>query len=266
MPTILRTSYVFGPVKSRRLGTSLGINILPIGKKICSFNCIYCECGWNDADVNENAIQDFSVFPKQEVIKYELESTLTEINNSDIMLDVITFSGNGEPTLHPNFAEIIDDTIELKNKFVPNTHIAVLSNSTNLHNEKIVSALKKIEKPILKLDSANTNTFNKMNMFGMRENNFLINKIIEGMKKFEGNFIFQIMFLRSFIDGKTIDNTTDSEVEDLIKVLKETQPKQVMIYPVDRQTPAKNLIKLDKDEMIKIATKIEKSGFNVLYV
>ena len=283
MKTILRTNYVFGPIKSRRLGSSLGINVLPIERKICNFNCIYCECGWNSNEINNSAINtdersvtnvppDLLSFPKKELIKEELESALINIKNNSIMLDVITFSGNGEPTLHPQFAEIIDDTIELKNKFMPHIQIAVLSNATNLGNDKIVNALKKIDKPILKLDSTNINTLEKMNMYSINNRQkdglqrITIEKIIEGMKKFEGNFIFQSMFLRGKIDDIIIDNTTESEIMGLIEVMKETNPKQVMIYPIDRIPPAKNLFKLDNDEMEKIANAIENNGLNVFYV
>jgi wyosine [tRNA(Phe)-imidazoG37] synthetase (radical SAM superfamily) len=271
MATILRKSYIFGPVKSRRLGISLGINILPIEKKICNFNCIYCECGWNSKKINDNVPQNLLSFPRKEIIKLELESVLTRIKNNGEMLNVITFSGNGEPTLHPNFAEIIDDTLELRNKFIPNTQIAVLSNSTNLEKNSVIDALKKIDKPILKLDSSNIDTFEKMNMHGINNNKtngkkITIEKIIEGMKKIESNFIFQTMFLRGEINGDSIDNTTDLEIDGLINIMKETKPKQVMIYPIDRDSPVKKLVKLDRTEMKKIATIIENNGLNVLYV
>ena len=272
MQTILRTSYVFGPVRSRRLGASLGINVLPIKKKICSLNCIYCECGWNTDEINENVPQDLLSFPVSKIIKTELESVFVKIKNSSDVIDVITFSGNGEPTLHPQFAEIIDDTIELRNKYVPSVKIAVLSNSTNLGKEKIINALKKIDKPILKLDSANIDTFEKINLFGINnkkndgKNKITIEKIIEGMRKFEGNFIFQTMFLKGILNNEIIDNTTDIEINGLIEAMKTTNPKQIMIYSLDRTPPANNLIKLNSNEMKRIANIIENAGFNVMYV
>ena len=270
--TTLRTHYVFGIIKSRRLGNSLGINILPIEKKICSFNCIYCECGWNSKEVNENISQDLLTFPAKEIIHSELEIALTEIIKHSKPIDVITFSGNGEPTLHPQFSEIINETIYLRNKYLPKTQIAVLSNSTNLHKEEIINSLKQIDKPILKLDSTNINTFEKINLFKINNNKknessvISIKKIIEGMKSFEGNFIFQIMFLRGSIGDEVVDNTTNLEIAGLINAIKETSPKQVMIYSIDRIPPAKNLIKLSNDEMKKIAMLIKNNGINVLYV
>ncbi len=266
----LKNKYVFGPIKSRRLGVSLGINVLPIEKKICTFNCIYCECGWNTNEINNAIPNELLAFPKREIIKTELEQTLLKIDNN--IIDSITFSGNGEPTLHPLFANVIDDTIVLRNKYLPNTAISVLSNSTNLWNEAVINALKKIDKAILKLDSANINTFENMNMFNINNRKaggsikISIEKIIDGMKKFDGNFIFQTMFLRGKINDKIIDNTTETEIIGLINAMKETNPKQVMIYPLDRITPANNLIKLDINEMKKIADMIKNAGFSVLCV
>ncbi|MCL2039308.1 MAG: radical SAM protein [Bacteroidetes bacterium] len=269
--TILKNNYIFGPIKSRRLGVSLGINVLPIEKKICTFNCIYCECGWNNNDVCNAVPHELISYPKHEIIIAELEQNLIKINNTT-KIDSITFSGNGEPTLHPLFPAIIYDTIELRNKYLPNTNISVLSNSTNLSNDAVVNALKKIDNAILKLDSANINTFENINLYNINNKKLdgttkiSIEKIIDGMKKFDGNFIFQIMFLRGKINGQIIDNTTEIEINGLINAIKKTNPKQIMIYPIDRITPADNLTKLDAHEMQKIANIIRNAGFNVLCV
>ena len=269
----LRNSYIFGPVISRRLGISLGVNVLPNSNKICNFNCVYCECGWN-SDYKKSDENKFSSneFPSRKEIKIQLEEVLSQMSNEHQNLDTITFSGNGEPTLNPEFLEIIDDTILLRNKYFPNIKISVLSNSTMLHSPKIVEALSKIENPILKLDSANIETIEKINL--PKNNNLTKNfnnkitleKIIDGMKQFNGNFILQIMFLRGENNGDIFDNTTDAEISNLLTVMQETKPRQIMIYSIDRATPAQNLVKLDKTEMERIAKKIENIGFNVMCV
>ncbi len=255
MSTILRKNYVFGPIISRRLGHSLGINISPVENKICNFNCVYCECGWNKSYEKH--------FPTHKEIKEQLEEKLIEAKKNNTIIDVITFSGNGEPTLNPDFLEIINDTIELRNKFFPNVKISVLSNATNLDNPKVIEALKKIENPILKLDSANIETLKLINQPNI---NITIEKIVAGMQKFNGNFILQIMFIRGEYNNKQFDNTTEKEIKDMIELMKKTNPRQVMIYPIDRETPAKNLVKLNSKEMKRIYNIIKDAGYNVLAV
>lgn len=266
---ILKENYIFGPIKSRRLGSSLGINVLPLLKKICSFNCIYCECGWNSADVCASVPQELLSYPKSELIICELEKKLIKLHNT-IELNSITFSGNGEPTLHPDFANIISTTIELRNKYLPNTRISVLSNSTNLGSDLVVDALKQIDNAILKVDTANQQTFEHLNLFNINNKKpdgttkLSIEKIINDMKKFDGNFIFQTMFLRGEMNGQIIDNTTEPELIGLLDAMSATNPRQVMLYPIDRIPPANNLIKLDSHEMSQIANIIREAGFNVL--
>jgi wyosine [tRNA(Phe)-imidazoG37] synthetase (radical SAM superfamily) len=275
MATILRESFIFGPVQSRRLGISLGINILPIEKKICNYNCVYCECGWNnqsDLEISDTKIK----FPQRLEIAEQLKLKLTDIVNHNESIDVITFSGNGEPTLHPDFLGIIEDTISIRNDLFPSAKISVLSNATNLQKQSVIDALLKVDNPILKLDSANILTLQNINLpkikneFGVMgkqiTRKITVEKIADGMKKFDGNFIMQIMFLRGENDYKIFDNTTDDEINSLIKIMKLTNPRQVMIYPIDRETPSKSLIKLNSDEMKSIADKISKNGFNVMYV
>ena len=256
MATFLRNEYIFGPIISRRLGRSLGVNITPLNRKVCSFNCIYCECGWNALASSANN------FPTREEIKLALEDKLKEMKQKEQDFDSITFSGNGEPTLHPDFHNIIDDTIGIRNKLFPNVKITVLSNSTNLHKDSVVSALKKIENPILKIDSANIETLRKINQ--PTSKTFSIEKIVSGMKQFDGDFIMQTMFLKGEHNGNFIDNTSEEEVNGLIEVMRETRPRLIMIYPIDRETPAQNLVKLDKVEMLRLENMISKAGFNVV--
>ena len=247
---ILFHDVIFGPVHSRRLGYSLGINLLPIDSKYCSFNCIYCECGWNLEGNNH------VVFTDRNVIFSELEERLKEIKSNNEPLDVITFAGNGEPTLHPEFLEIVEDVISLRDTYFPYIKIAVLTNSTRLSNTNVVKALKKIDLPILKLDSVIESTFRKINN---PPATFNFNEYIINLKKFNHRLIIQTMFLRGEINGSVIDNTTNIEVNELINVLKEIKPESVMIYSLDRQTPAKNLIKISSEELKQIAKKMKEN-------
>jgi len=252
--SILFHNIVFGPVRSRRLGFSLGINLLPVNSKICSFNCIYCECGWTPENL------PLSGFNSRNNVFQFIESRLKEIKTFNEPLDVITFAGNGEPTLHPQFSEILKDVILLRNKYVPEKKIAVLSNATTLGNPKIVEALKKIDLPILKLDSAIESTFRIMNnppaTFNFK--NYILN-----LSNFKNRIILQTMFLRREINGQKFDNTTDSELKAWLTVVKNLNPKNVMIYTIDREPPSKNLIKISPDELNKIAQKIKLNNIPV---
>ena len=194
MATFLFDRTIFGPVISRRLGESLGINLLPGNRKICNFNCIYCECG----PTYSNDISN-SEIPSRAEVRESLQSRLKDIKNNKTHIDTITYAGNGEPTLHPEFPEIVDDTIDLREKYLPDADIAVLSNSTHIDNEKIFNALKKVDLNILKLDSGYESTCKTINC---PLYNFNLNKIIENLKKFNGNLIIQTLFFRGIYKGK----------------------------------------------------------------
>jgi wyosine [tRNA(Phe)-imidazoG37] synthetase (radical SAM superfamily) len=246
MSTFLFNNTVFGPVKSRRLGISLGINLLPNDSKLCSFDCIYCECGWNP-DYREVK----SKLPERDEVKELLEKKLIEMNQKGELPDVITFAGNGEPTLHPDFAEIIDDTIELRNTFAPKARVAVLSNSTMLHKAKVVAALKKVDDNILKLDSAILSTIEIMNIPGR---SFNFKSVVDHLISFEGKLTIQTMFLKGSFKGKNFDNTTDSEILAWIELLKKIKPQKLMIYTIARDTPLSTLQKISLKELNRIAS------------
>lgn len=253
--SILFHDIVFGPIRSRRLGYSLGINLLSTNSKICSFNCIYCECGWNPENI------PLSKFNARKDVFHELESRLIEIKKNNEPIDVITFAGNGEPTLHPDFFEIIDDVISLRNKYFPDKKIAVLSNATMLGKTKVLEALKKIDLPILKLDSAIESTFRLINNPPLK---FDFNKYIKNFSNFKDKIIVQTMFLRGEINEQKFDNTTDNELNAWIKIVKKLNPKSIMIYSIDREPPAKNLIKILPDELKLIARKLKDNNLNVM--
>ncbi|PLX00584.1 MAG: radical SAM protein [Marinilabiliales bacterium] len=252
MAGFLFDNIVFGPVYSRRLGVSLGINLLPNNSKYCNFNCIYCECGWTEIKKGEKII-----LPNREELTTRLTNKLKNLKGTVNEPDTITFAGNGEPTIHPDFAGIIDDTIAIRDKYVPKAQISVLSNASMLHKPKVVKALKKIELNIQKLDSGIENTFNLINQTAK---GLSFEKIVNGLLAFEGKLIIQTLFLRGEYNGHFIDNTTPEEIDAWLQLVKKINPEYVMIYPIDRGTPAKNLQKIPENQLNEIAAQVEKAG------
>ena len=255
MVTILFHSTIFGPIHSRRLGSSLGVNLSPNDGKVCSFDCVYCEAGYNSQGAGTTGL------PRREDVSRELDAKLKSMIEAGEHLDVITFSGNGEPTLHPQFAEIIDDTIALRDKYFPQVKISVLCNSTRLGDESVVAALRKVDNNILKLDSAITSTMRLIDQ--PASPSFTSEGVIEQIAQFSGQCVVQTMFLRGEHDGKNIDNTTPEEIEALIKAYKRISPRQVMIYSIDRKTPEQKLEKVSREELEAIASQMSREGINV---
>ncbi len=253
MGTFLFDKIVFGPVNSRRLGVSLGINLLPGRKKVCNFNCIYCECGWSPPVEKEGGY-----LPLREEVYEALASRLQEMKTGDIRPDVITYAGNGEPTLHPDFPEIIYDSILLRNKFFPLAKIAVLSNATTITDPSIREALMKVDMNILKLDSAFTETIIKHNQPRININ---ADELIENLARFNGRVIIQTLFLRGRYKGNSIDNTTPEEIDAWLKALTKIKPAEVMIYTIARDTPIGRLLtKVPVEELKYIAGRVENLG------
>ncbi len=253
MPTFLFDEIIFGPVKSRRLGVSLGINLLPVKRKICNFNCIYCECGWTK-DI-ENAVNKL---PGREEVYNALDKKLSEMKVKGQSPDVITYAGNGEPTLHPEFPGIIDDSITLRDKYFPKAKIAVLSNSTTINNRLIKAALLKVDMNILKLDSAIGST---VKIHNQPRGNFNIEKVIDDLAAFNGKVIIQTLFLRGLYNNNVIDNTTPAEISAWIEAIRRIKPSEVMIYTISRDTPdGGKLIKVPEKELKEIAALVEKLG------
>lgn len=251
---ILFDKIIFGPVKSRRLGVSLGVNLLPIDAKICTFNCVYCECGFNTT-MKENPL------PSRIDVKNTLDAKLQEMKSQGECPDVITFAGNGEPTIHPDFEGVIEDTIELRNLYCPTAKVSVLSNSTLLHKDTVFRALKKVDNNILKFDTALDSTLQLLDQ--PVSSAFNVAAQINQLKRFEGDLIIQTMFLKGEVDGVKIDNTVNAELDAWLLAMKEIRPKQIMIYSLDREAPLKSLIKVEPEELNQIAEKIRKEGFDV---
>lgn len=251
--TSLYDNIIFGPVRSRRLGLSLGVNLLPIESKLCSFDCIYCECGWNDEHPGARR------FNSRYDVRTMLAETLDRMVKDGTPPDVITFAGNGEPTLHPHFEQIIDDTLAMRDRYCPSAKVSVLSNATQIHREDVCRALRRVDNNILKLDSAFDATVQLMNK---PQGKYSVRETVERLKAFEGELIVQTMFLRGEYLGRRVDNTTDEEVSAWLELIREIAPKQVMVYSLDRDTPCQTLEKVEKEELRAIAARVEALGIS----
>ena len=254
MGTFLFNEIIFGPVISRRLGNSLGINLLPVDCKFCNFDCIYCECGWTLKEKTKKLL------PAPEIEK-ALYKKLKSLKIKNIAIDNITFAGNGEPTLHPEFDTIIGFTRRLRDQFYQSAEIAVLSNSTMIHNDKVFNALQQVEKKILKLDSAIEETIKILNKPPV---GFNVKDTVKKMKRFNGNFILQTMFVKGEFERKTFDNTSDDEVFAWLNMIKEIQPEQVMIYTIKRDTPMESVYPIPLHDLERIAKLVQETGIKVL--
>lgn len=251
MATIIFPSPIFGPIKSRRLGISLGINLLPDDGKICTFDCLYCECGFNASNKTTKSL------PAREEVAAALENKLIEMQNEGICPDVLTFAGNGEPTIHPHFDKIIEDTIALRDRLCPNAKISVLTNASLITRPKVFEALKRVDNNILKLDTVDNEY---ISFLDRPAKGYALNDIIEQMAAFKGRAIIQTMFLKGTVNGTNADNTGDEFVRPWIETVKRIAPREVMIYTIDRETPQKGLKKATHEELDRIVALLEKEG------
>ena len=252
MSTFLFNEIIFGPVKSRRLGVSLGINLLPTHRKLCSFDCIYCECGFNPDKTGPKA-----ELPTRSQVKDALQKKLTQMEADQRLPDVITFAGNGEPTLHPEFAGIIDDTIELRNQLCPDARVAVLSNATRIGSQTVFNALLKVDDNIQKLDSGIAST---IHLLDQPVGHFNLNKTVQQLKQFNGQVIIQTLFVKGSYKGQNIDNTQPEELKAWLQLINEIAPREVMVYTIARDTPVDTLKKIPEEELNIIADKIRELG------
>lgn len=241
---------VFGPIRSRRLGISLGVNLLPENGKLCNFDCIYCECGWNADGKADKSI------PSRARVRSALEDKLCNMMLEEAKLDSITFSGDGEPTLNPDFPGIIEDTLRLRDIYYPKAKVSVLSNATRLSDPKVVEALKKVDNPILKLDAATDAFLAKINRPAP---GCSVSKIMEGMEQFEGNFILQTIFLKS----AEFDSSMPMALEAWMSLVRYLRPREVMVYTIDRPTPMEGLQKFTKEEMTQMVKPLMDEGFDI---
>lgn len=240
----MKQHIVYGPVLSRRLGVSLGINLLPLDKKICSLDCLYCECGWTQ--IHTNISSGIDGFPK---VSDVIESLINKLSDNRINIEHLTFAGNGEPTLHPDFPLIVDEIIKIRDKYFPETKIAILSNSTTLNSKEIRDSISKLDVPIMKLDAGNEETFI---MYNRPAENIKFSEIISGLLQLN-NIIIQSLFT-----GGKKGNYNEKNISDWIELLLKIKPNYVQIYSLDRNYPSDEILPLDKHNLIKIQTELEK--------
>ena len=252
MQTVLFHSTIFGPIRSRRLGVSLGVNLMPADGKVCSFDCLYCEAGFNAQGPGKAGI------PPRAEVRRLLEEKLQAMKAEGTAPDVITFSGNGEPTLHPEFAAVVDDTLELRDRYFPQAKVSVLTNSTRIFQPQVAAALRKVDNNILKLDSALEETMRRIDRPNSPE--FSVERVVESLRQFAGTGIIQTMMLRGTdMEGHPIDNTTDREVEALIEAYRAINPREIMLYSIDRPTPDRSLSKVPLEELQAIGQRIARA-------
>lgn len=241
---------VFGPIFSRRLGSSLGVNLLPSKGKLCNFDCVYCECGWNKDGIAER------VFPRLEEVKAALEEKMSKAASEGVPVDSITFSGNGEPTMNPDFPEIIDVTLELRDRYFPDAKVSVLSNATLIGRPAVAEALMKVDNPILKIDASSDSLIAQINKPVGR---YRLDEVIEAMMKFEGRFVLQTMFLKS----PDFDTAEPDALEKWMEIVRKVKPREIMVYTIDRETPDKSLAKYTVEEMTAFVQPLIDEGFKI---
>lgn len=247
---MIREEVVFGPIHSRRLGSSLGINLLPEKGKICTFDCIYCECGWNKDG------RDDLKLPSAEKVCQALEAKLRQCQKDNIPIDSITFSGDGEPTINPEFPQIIDDTIRLRNQYYPKSKITVLSNATRVHLPEVFAALRKIDNPTMKIDAPTNALAEKINH---PVQGYDVQRVVEALKQFNGDFVLQTMFLKS----KDFDSSSSEVLNGWMDIVRVLKPREIMVYTIDRPTPEAGLVKFTVEEMRRLVQPLIDEGFAI---
>lgn len=251
---IVYPSPIFGPIHSRRLGVSLGINLMPADGKVCTFDCVYCECGFNK-DHRPHLPR-----PSRQQVAEALEAQLVKMKQDGLTPDVLTFAGNGEPTAHPDFAGIIDDTVALRNRYFPTAKVSVLSNATMAVRPEVHAALLKVDNNILKLDTVSADYIERVDR---PTGAYDVNAVIEALCAFDGHVIVQGMFMKGLSEGQSVDNTTDAYVQPWLEAVKRIKPSQVMVYTIDRETPDPDLQKATHEELDRIAALVKGAGIDV---
>ena len=247
---MMREELVFGPIKSRRLGSSLGINLLPTQGKLCNFDCIYCECGWNKDGTGDRKL------PTARDLEKALREKLSLCRAEGTRIDSITFSGDGEPTLNPDFAKIIDITIALRDEFFPEAKVSVLSNATKVGRPSVFEALRKVDNPILKIDAPTAELAAKINQPSCE---YDVEAIVKDLEKFEGDFVLQTMFLQS----PEFDSSSPEVLEGWMEIVRRLHPREIMVYTIDRETPMKGLKKFTVEQMEALLKPLLEEGFKI---
>ena len=252
MSTVIYPSPIFGPIKSRRLGVSLGINLLPGDGKVCTFDCIYCECGLNAQRRPQSKL------PTRQQVTEALEQKLRQMQSEGIAPDVLTFAGNGEPTAHPDFAQIIDDTLSLRDRYFPKAKVSVLTNGTRIGRDDVFEALKRVDNNIVKLDTVDMHYITRVDR---PVGQYDLEKIVDRMKDFEGRCVVQTLFMcGTDDDGVSVDNTTPEYVNPWLEAVTHIAPREVMIYTIDRETPVQGLQKASPATLDRIVEQLKERG------
>jgi wyosine [tRNA(Phe)-imidazoG37] synthetase (radical SAM superfamily) len=247
---MIREETVFGPIFSRRLGSSLGINLLPEKGKICNFDCIYCECGWNRDGRND------TVLPTAEKVRNDLERMLVRLSAEGTPVDSITFSGDGEPTLNPEFTQIIEDTLRLRDQYYPNAKVSVLSNATRVHVPEVFAALQRVDNPIMKIDAPTNELAEKINQPAP---GYDVQRVIAALKQFGGNFVLQTCMLKS----PDFDSSRPEVIVPMLEIVRQLKPREWMVYTIDRPTPMQGLGKFTEDEMRALVQPLIDEGYTI---
>ena len=247
---MLREKTVFGPIRSRRLGNSLGLNLLPENGKLCNFDCIYCECGWNRDGRND------TVLPSAAKVRSALEDKLSQCLLDGVSIDSITFAGDGEPTLNPDFPKIVDDTIALRDAYYPEAVVSVLSNATTVGRKEVFEALCKVDNPIMKIDAPTTELASRINR---PYAGYDVDAVVENLKKFNGNFVLQTMFLKS----GDFDSSDPECLNGWMRIVRELKPREVMVYSIDRQAPMEGLQKFTEARMAELVQPLVEEGYKI---
>ena len=241
---------VFGPIRSRRLGSSLGVNLLPSKGKLCNFDCVYCECGWNKDGKSDGK------FPLLEDIEAALEDKMSKASSEGVPVDSITFSGNGEPTIHPDFPKVIDVTLRLRDRYFHAAKVSVLSNATMIGRKDVAEALMRVDNPILKIDASSDDLIQKINK---PAGSYRLAEVVENLRKFDGRFVLQTMFLKS----PEFDTASPEALKAWMDIVRELKPREVMVYTIDRETPDKSLGKYTVEDMQAMVRPLVDEGFEI---
>lgn len=247
---MLREETVFGPIYSRRLGSSLGINLLPEKGKICTFDCIYCECGWNKDGLDDKVI------PSAAQVRSRLEDKLSQLMLEGVRIDSITFSGDGEPTINPEFPRIIEDTLKLRDIYYPEAKVSVLTNATRVHVPEIFEALRKVDNPILKIDAPTDELIARIDRPAP---GYSLARVIEALRGFNGDFVLQTMFLKS----EDFDSSSPEVLDGWKAIVRDLKPRQIMVYTIDRPTPQEGLQKFSAEQMRELVSDLIEEGFDI---
>lgn len=248
LPEAIRiTGITYGPIDSRRFGKVIGINILGTENKVCSFDCGYCDLG--STQMRLNRLKRDVKFPTPEEVTEALNSTFRDIHENGPAINAISIAGNGEPTLHPDFPEVIDAILAARDRWLPGKPVQILTNGANLDTRKISEALNKLDERIVKIDAGNEKTFKAVNAPLSRTT---LARVLAGLRNLK-DVVVQSLFIQGIVD-----NTKPSDIDDWIEVIAIVKPKMVHIHGMSRQPAIPGFLRCDEDTLYTIASRLER--------